>query len=287
MIKESLYFYLHDSMINEKGGYGGSKSKFNLLSPITFMLGYNNIKNNVQKLYHATIDYYMNEIEFENLKNTEKWDNMDKYQRGIYSNKYDKKGKIIQEKIKNIKDKLDDIAKTNTLEKIKNNLVNKAELQALEYIEKNIDKDIFSESKIKELEDKIKVRKSRIEKTDGEVENIMKDKQNELINNYKKMGFKEVDKVPEGDYDIKFVKKNGKEVILCKEKENKDKTEKLSDKEKNLIKKYDGDIEKLNKELNGYKNKKNLSDDDIKKIDDLKNEINNLTDKKYVILEKY
>ena len=169
MIKESLYFYLHDSMINEKGGYGGSKSKFNLLSPITFMLGYNNIKNNVQKLYHATIDYYMNEIEFENLKNTEKWDNMDKYQRGIYSNKYDKKGKIIQEKIKNIKDKLDDIAKTNTLEKIKNNLVNKAELQALEYIEKNIDKDIFSESKIKELEDKIKVRKSRIEKTDGEV----------------------------------------------------------------------------------------------------------------------
>ena len=115
----------------------------------------------------------------------------------------------------------------------------------------------------------------------------MKDKQNELINNYKKMGFKEVDKVPEGDYDIKFVKKNGKEVILCKEKENKDKTEKLSDKEKNLIKKYDGDIEKLNKELNGYKNKKNLSDDDIKKIDDLKNEINNLTDKKYVILGKY
>ena len=71
------------------------------------------------------------------------------------------------------------------------------------------------------------------------------------------------------------------------EKENKDKTEKLSDKEKNLIKKYDGDIEKLNKELNGYKNKKNLSDDDIKKIDDLKNEINNLTDKKYVILGKY
>ena len=44
-------------------------------------------------------------------------------------------------------------------------------------------------------------------------------------------------------------------------------------------------ILKIKKELNGYKNK-NLSDDDIKKIDDLKNEINNLTDKN-IDFEKY